>query len=221
MAWSRTFGQMKTDLGTWLGVDTDASNPNYVRLPEDVREFLILQARRRIALRRDLRFFEEMDTITTADGDYTNGLPSNYGRPYFMWYMDTDTDSVVEVKQITRSEWHEKYSSDDADNDKPTHYCLYADQYVWVPTPDSNYTIYHDYYAEPEDFDDDADYDDFLVKGWDAIFFEALANGCDYVMEMTRLVEFQRKARQHLMEISGDHARARYSGRSLQNSIPG
>ncbi len=47
MAWTRTLGQMKTDLGTWLGVDNDASNPNYVRLPEDVREFLILQARRR------------------------------------------------------------------------------------------------------------------------------------------------------------------------------
>ena len=221
MAWTRTFGQMKTDLGTWLGVDTDASNPNYVRLPEDVREFIILQARRRISLRRDLRFFDETETITTADGDYTNGLPANYQRPYYMWYMDTSTDSEVEVKQITRSVWHTKYSSDDTDNDEPTHYCIYGDQYVWVPTPDAVYTIYHDYYKQPADFTADADYDDFLVDGWDAIFFEALANGCDYVMEMTRLREFQAKARQHLNELVGDHARARYSGRGLQNEIPG
>jgi len=51
MAWARNFGQMKTDLGTWLGVDKDASNPNYTRLPEDVRAQCANEARRDVSAR--------------------------------------------------------------------------------------------------------------------------------------------------------------------------
>ena len=70
MAWERTFTQMKTDLGLWLGVDPDADNPNLTRLPTDVRSQCIQQARREIAIRRDLRFFETTDEISVGADDY-------------------------------------------------------------------------------------------------------------------------------------------------------
>jgi hypothetical protein len=221
MAWTRTFGQMKTDLGTWLGVDTDADNPNYVRLSGDVREFLILQARRRIYLRRDLRFFEATDEIVTADGSYTNGLPTDWGRPYYMWYNDPSTNKDVEIANIVRSKWRTLYNADATSNDKPEKYNIYGSNYNWIPTPNAAHTLYCDYYAMPADLSDDGDYDEFLTKGWDAIFFEACAKGCAYVMELSRLDEFKELAKGHLSALGGDDARARYSGRGLQNEIPG
>jgi hypothetical protein len=211
---------MKTDLGMWLGVDPDASNPNYTRLPEDVREYLIMQVRREIPLRRDLRFLEATDTITTASDDYDYTLPSDWGRPYLMWYKSSTTDRVVTLDNITRAEWQAKYDEDSSSNDIPEYYCIYGDKYLFSPTPDATYTIYSDYFKVPADFTADADYDDYLKHGWDAIFFGACARGCDYLMETTRRGFFEQRSRETLQALMGDLMRSRWSGRQLQSEEP-
>lgn len=219
MAWSRTFGQMKTDLGLWLGVDTNASNPNYIRLPEDVREQCISQARRSIFERRDLRFFEATDPITTADGDNSNGLPTDYGRPYMTYYWDSTTGKKVEIEFLTRSEWLNKYDDDDDSKDTPTHYTIYGDQYLWLPTPDAIYTIYHDYFQQPVELTGSND-DDFLDKGWDAIFWDACLRGCDFIMEDSRRAIFEKRAIESLGFLSNYLMRAKYSGGPVQSEEP-
>lgn len=220
MAWTRTFTQMKIDLGIWLGVDASLTSQNYVRFPDDIRGSLINQARREIALRRDLRFLETTDTITTADGDKDYGLPSDWLRPYSAYYVD-DSDGLVELPFITRAEYDELYAADDSsDEDSPENLCIYGSQYLVGPTPDATYTIYAHYFKKPVDLTGSND-DVFLTHGWDAIFFLAALRACDFLMEDARRGILQSRSVEALRALSGDSARARWSGRRLQSKITG
>ena len=222
MAWSRTFQYMKADLGIWTGVDKSHTDQNLTRLPADVRGMIINQARREIALRRDLHFFEANTSFSTADGDVDYGVASDFLRPYQMWYYDSSNDNAtVYLTQKTRSEWRDFYSADADDEDEPAHYCLYGDQFYLAPVPDAVYTIYYDYYKFPSDLSANGDYDDFLVEGWDAILWESCARACLYLMETTRIQQFERKAEVALGYLSRDHARATLSGARIQSKPRG
>jgi hypothetical protein len=220
MAWTRTFDQMKKDLGHWLGVDSSLTSQNYIRLPDDVRGMLINQARQEIALRRDLRFFEDTDTITTADGDQDYGLPSDWLRPYSAYYVD-DTNGRVDLPFITRAEYDELYADDDdSDEGSPENICVYGEYYLIGPVPDATYSIYVHYFKKPVDLTGAND-DAFLTHAWDAIFFGAALRGCDYLMEDSRRGSFSGRYTEALRYLSVDSSRSRWSGRRLQNKITG
>lgn len=222
MAWTRTFSQMKKDLGLWLGVDTSLTSQNYVRFPDDVRGSLINQARREIALRRDLRFFQASDTISTADGDQDYGLPSDWLRPYSAYYVDSSIGKQ-DVDFVTRGEYDDLYGGDDSsDEGPPEHVCVYGSHYLIGPVPDANYTIYVRYFKNPIDLDGDTyDSDDFLTFAWDAIFFTAAMLGCDFLMEDARRQVFEQRKRQAMSHLSGSELRAQWSGRRIQSKITG
>jgi hypothetical protein len=216
MAWSRTFIYMQKDLGMWMGVDPDYNNPDYTRFPQDVRKAIINQVRREIFLRRDLRFFESTGTIAAGDGDYDYGLPSDWGRPYMMWYYDSD-NNLTEVVNVSRAKFREKHDPDSSNEDAPEHYAIWGSNFYVTPTPDTTYTLYYDYYAMPSDLSLDSDYDEFLQEAWDLILWSACARACDFLMETQRRGFFDSRAREALHILSSEHNRAKYSGRALQN----
>ena len=214
MAWDRTFQYMKADMGIWLGVDNSHDDQNLTRMPDAVRAMIVNQARREIAIRRDLRYFEDSSTIVTADDDFDYGLPSNFLRPYQMWYYDAN-DDITYLEQKTRAEWRELYSTDSSDNDLPAYYSMYGSNFILAPCPDDVYTIYYDYYKFPADLSADEDYDAFLTEGYDAILWEACKRGCGYLMENTRLGLFDGWAKEALGYLSRSNSRAQYSGRRI------
>jgi hypothetical protein len=218
MAWSRTFQYLKADLGLWAGVDKSHTDQNTTRLPADVRAMIINQARREIALRRDLHFFEAQTTFDTADGDKDYGVASDFLRPYQMWYYDSSNE-VVYLEQVSRSKWRSYYSNDASDEDEPEYFCLYGDQFYLAPVPDTIYTIYYDYYKLPSDLSADGDYDDFLVEGYDAILWESCKRACGYLMENTRLPLFTQWADQALGFLSREHSRKTFSASRIQSNI--
>jgi hypothetical protein len=218
MAWSRTFTQMKTDIGLWLGVDPDSSNPNTTRLPTDVRASCVQQARRELALRRDLRFLEDTDTITTASGDYDYGLPSDWLRPYYAYYLGSD-GSFVDIAFLTRAEWDEKYAEDlSSETGSPVHICVYGDEYLVGPVPDAIYSIYVHYFKQPVDLTGSND-DDFLTFCWEPIFWGACLRACDYLMEDTRRPIFQARYDEAVKYMTTQEARAKWSARRLVSKI--
>ena len=214
MAWSRIFQYMKADLGVWTGVDKSHTDQGTTRLPADVRGMIINQARREIALRRDLSFFEATTEFDTADGDVDYGVASDFLRPYQMWYYD-DSNDIQYLEQKTRSEWRALYSADGDDEDVPAYYSQWGNQFYLAPVPDTIYTIYYDYYSFPADLSADGDYDDFLVDGYDAILWESCKRACAYLMENTRVPLFSQWADTALGYLSRDHARAAHSGRRI------
>jgi len=216
MAWSRTFQYMKADLGIWLGVDKSHTDQNLTRLPDAVRGMIVNQVRREIALRRDLRYFQATGEIITASDDNDYGLPTDFLRPYMMWYYDDD-GALSEIGQLTRSEFRGQYDPDSNDNDLPANYTVYASEFLLTPTPDAIYTIYYDYFKFPADLSADDDYDAFLTEGYDAILWESCKRGCAYLMENTRLNLFTQWAETCLGYLSRSHSRAEYSGRRVQS----
>jgi hypothetical protein len=207
---------MKADLGIWLGVDKSHTDQNLTRLPDDVRGMIINQVRREIAIRRDLRFFQATGDFDTADGDYDYGLPTGYLRPYMMWYYDDD-NKLVEIDQIIRSDFREKYSPDASERDAPEFYNIWGSNFLLTPTPDDIYTIYYDHFVMPADLSANDDSDEFLMVGWDLILWESCKRGCNYLMETTRLGEFKQWAKDALNYLSQDHSRAEHSGHGIQS----
>jgi hypothetical protein len=216
MAWSRTFIYMQKDLGMWLGVDLDYNNPDYTRFPQDVRKAIINQVRREISLRRDLRFFEATGTINAVDGDYDYALPSTWGRPYMMWRYDSN-NNLVQLSNLTREEWRQKYDPDSSQEAAPDYYCIWGSNFLVTPTPDTSYTLYYDYYKLPADLSADSDTDEFLNEGWDAILFYSCARACDFLMEPQRRGAFDSRGERALHYLSAEHSHAQFSGRALQN----
>jgi hypothetical protein len=211
---------MKADLGLWCGVDKSHTDQNLTRLPADVRTMIINQARREIALRRDLHFFEANTNFDTADGDVDYGVASDFLRPYQVWYYDSNND-IQYLTQMPRSDWRKQWSNDSADEDAPEYYCLYGDQFHLAPVPDTIYTIYYDYFKFPSDLSLDADYDDFLIEGYDAILWESCKRACGYLMETTRISLFDQWAQSSLGYLSRDHARKTHSGGRIQSEHTG
>jgi hypothetical protein len=207
---------MKADLGIWLGVDKSHTDQNLIRLPDDVRGMIVNQVRREIAIRRDLRFFQQTGQFDTADGDYDYGLPADWGRPYLMWYYDDDND-LQELDQITRSEFRAEYDPDSSNEDAPEYYSIWGSNFYLTPTPDTIYTIYYDYSELPTDLSANGDYDEFLTVGWDLILWESCKRGCGYLMETTRLPLFEKWATESLRYLSQNNSRAEHSGRRIES----
>jgi hypothetical protein len=205
---------MKADMGIWLGVDKSHTDQNFTRLPDDVRGMIVNQVRREIAIRRDLTYFEDTGTIVTAADDFDYGTPTDFLRPYQMWYYDAN-DDITYLEQKDRAEWRAIYTPDATENDLPEYYSMYAGNFLLAPCPDDIYTIYYDYYKFPADLSAAGDYDSFLTEGYDAILWECCKRGCGYLMENTRVPLFDAWAKEALGYLSRNHSRAAFSGRRV------
>lgn len=218
MTWTRTFDQMKLDMGLWLGVDPSTTSPNYTRFPDDVRGSLINEARREIASRRDLRLLEDTHSFNTVASTYLYDLPADWLRPYVAYYLD-GSGYYEKLDFVTRAEFDELYAEDLAsETGEPEHIAVYGTQFLLGPVPDGAYSINVHYFKVPEDMDGTND-DDFLSDYWYPIFFMACAKACGFLMEFQLVSYYEEEAKKKLGFLSAQETRSRWSGRRLQSNI--
>jgi hypothetical protein len=111
-------------------------------------------------------------------GEYAFGLPTNFGHLTTDVKVLDDDSSEVLIK-LSKAEFDEKYPNPnytDATQEKPEHYCIFSDQILLGPVPDSLDYEYEFSYSEEDTvaIDGDTTSVDFTDRGREIIKFGTL-----------------------------------------------
>lgn len=206
---SKTYAQLRTALGSWLGMNT-------TRLPDDVRGDMVNLARRELCRLHDMTFNEVSDTFATVAGTYLYALPAVWSRPYQMWYLDPDTGVRVEILYKSKEEFDILFP-DSTTQGKPSVYTVWTGSILLAKTPDRVLTVNRDYYTVLADLVNDADVDPLP---WEAVLFKALADASAFGIEDARIPLWQARAREIINGLTIAERRAKSAGRRAESQEP-
>ena len=193
------FQSLKSNLGDWLGKDTDS-------LPDATRGLVVNMAIREYMRTLDLRFGELKVDLTATGGTGWTALPTDFSRPYSLWYL-LDTGGKHDLDYLTKEEFDIKYPDPTVTAADIDHYMIWGSKIYWGPTPAVNKTIPFIYYGFLPDLVADADHNDFTDLAWELIFFRALCFCTLYGIEDARLSVWQQAAREQEIKLIAEHGR--------------
>jgi hypothetical protein len=190
------FQTLKSNLGDWLGKDTDS-------LPDALRGLVVNMAVREYLRTMDLRF-GELSTTLAAASVYT-ALPANFSRPYATWYLKDG--SKLDVDPLTKEEFDIKYPDPSQTAADVKHYCIWGSKVYWGPTPAASLSINFDYYGYLADLSSPTDHNDFTDLAWEVLLFRALCFATQYGIEDSRLAMWQSAAKEQELKLVIEHSR--------------
>ena len=212
---AETLETIRTRIQDWLSANT-------VRLPNAQVTAMINIVQRDLARKHDLRFFQTTDTFPTVVSTQAYSLPTGWSRPYRLWYVDSDTNAVVEVENLAEETFDRLYPLATSLG-KPVSYKVWGSSLYLGPTPDRVVTITRDYYRFPTDLadGDPTNTNALVVAAWDVLFYGAMVEATAYMMEDPRAGLWEQRYRRAESDLVSEHARAWSSGRVAQSQEPG
>jgi len=192
-----TYSGLQDTIASYLGrSDLTSQIPGFISLAE-------------VRMARDLRIRQMLQTVTasTAAGDSTVGLPSD-----FLEIRDlfVDGNPKTRLQYVSPS----AFSADQRSSlsGQPQIYTMRGLEFEFAPTPDFDYTIQMLYYANPEPLSSLVPSNVFLSVAPDALLYGSLAEAEPYLMNDARIQTWATLYLNAIDKISTSDDRAEYSG---------
>jgi hypothetical protein len=204
-------GNLRSRLRSWLGVDS-------TRLPDEAADDCINITRKQLVRELDLSFGEVTGTLPAVASTQTAAIPARFSNPFSLWFLNDDGKKAI-VEFVTKGVFDTMYPDPAITND-PANYTIWGGTVYFGPTPKRNLSLTFNYYALPEDLDDDSDEDAMMIAAWETILWGALAFASRNLIEDERTGIWDELYTQGRATLQIEHARISSAGKVSQAEEP-
>ena len=225
------FIQLKAAIGDWLDTDEE-------RLPSTVRGDILNMVMREFLRKHETRFGEHTDVFFTQAEKRDYDLFANWAKPINSWYLDPDTNQVVNLDYVNKDEFDRLYpisglfgqttimgagTFGEATLGRPKHWTVFGPHIQLGPVPDkTNISMFVNFWRLLPDLTDAAPTNDFTDKAWEYLLFASLAKAAIYGIEDERVPIWANEAKVIEKDLVFEHTRARIiPTRTIQSQEPG
>ncbi len=165
------YDDLKTTVANYLArSDLTAQIPNFIRLAE-------------VRLRRELRLRQMLKSSTTTmtGGDQTVTLPIDFLELRDLFVVTNPTRDLQYLSPSTFSR-----NGRTTESGLPVFYTIIANEFMFAPVPDGNYTLQMLYYAAPAYLTDTNPSNAFVATCPDLLLYASLLEAEPYLMNDAR-----------------------------------
>lgn len=219
---SKTFTELKTSIGQWLGIDLE---DDATRLPDAVRGDIINICMRDYLRRRESRFSEFSDTFATIASPVTPtyAVPTGWSRPKSLWYASPDDSTNIIFLTLRDKDEFDSLYPDSTQTADPESYTVWQEKIYLGKSPKRVLTIHRNYWRLLADLADVTPNNEniFTQQAWEYLLFASLVMATEFGVEDARAPIWERERAKIEVALDLEDTRRVQTGRTPQSREPG